>query len=155
MTYFTSGKWIVEVQQEGEKRAKYGNKGLITLSDVLNKEFGKGFSAATLTNIRKFFLTYQDRISEPEVTNFTDKKSQQLVTISSDKPPFYLSWTHYLILVRIDNKDERDFYEMQAMKEGWGKRELKRQYGSSIIMVLPVKQMKQILRRMCWFWSGR
>jgi predicted nuclease of restriction endonuclease-like (RecB) superfamily len=53
--------------------------------------------------------------------------------------------------MRIDNKDERDFYEMQAMKEGWGKRELKRQYGSSIIMVLPVKQMKQILRRMCWF----
>jgi hypothetical protein len=75
MTYFTLGKWIVEVQQEGEERAKYGNKVLITLSDVLNKEFGKGFSVATLTNIRKFFLTYQDRISEPEVTNFTDKKS--------------------------------------------------------------------------------
>jgi predicted nuclease of restriction endonuclease-like (RecB) superfamily len=148
MTYFTLGKWIVEVQQEGEKRAKYGNKVLITLSDVLNKEFGKGFSVATLTNIRKFFLTYQDRISEPEVMNFADKKSQPLVTISSDKPPFYLSWTHYLILMRIDNKDERDFYEMQAMKEGWGKRELKRQYGSSLYERLLIGKDKNDIMKM-------
>jgi predicted nuclease of restriction endonuclease-like (RecB) superfamily len=148
MTYFTLGKWIVEVQQEGEKRAKYGNKVLITLSDVLNKEFGKGFSVATLTNIRKFFLTYQDRISEPEVTNFTDKKSQPLVTISGDKPPFYLSWTHYLILMRIDNKDERDFYEMQAIKEGWGKRELKRQYGSSLYERLLIGKDKNDIMKM-------
>ena len=62
ITYFTLGKWIVEVQQDGESRAQYGKKVLITLSETLNEEFGKGFSVATLTNIRKFYLTYQDRI---------------------------------------------------------------------------------------------
>lgn len=132
MTYYMLGKWIVEVQQAGEKRAKYGKNILKTLSTVLNKEFGKGFSVATLTNIRKFYLTYQDRISEPAVTNFTDNKSQPLVTLFKNDPPFHLSWTHYLILMRIENKDERNFYEMQALKEGWGKRELRRQYGSSL-----------------------
>ena len=132
MTYFTLGKWVVEVQQDGESRAQYGKKVLITLSDVLNKEFGKGFSVATLTNIRKFYLTYQERISETAVTKFATEKSQPLVTNFEKEPPFHLSWSHYLILMRIENKDERNFYEMQSLKEGWGKRELQRQYGSSL-----------------------
>lgn len=132
MTYFTLGKWIVEVQQDGKSRAKYGKNVLKTLSDSLNKEFGKGFSVATLTNIRKFYLTYQDRISEPVVKEFANEKSQPLVTKLEQEPPFHLSWTHYLILMRIDNEEERNFYEMQALKEGWGKRELSRQYGSSL-----------------------
>lgn len=91
MTYFTLGKWIVEVQQDGESRAQYGKKVLITLSKTLNKEFGKGFSVSTLTNIRKFYLTYQDRISEPVVTEFAIEKSQPLVTKLKSKPPFHLS----------------------------------------------------------------
>ena len=132
MTYFTLGKWIVEVQQDGKSRAKYGKSVLKMLSDTLNKEFVKGFSVATLTNIRKFYLTYQDRISEPVVTEFANEKSQPLVTKLEKEPPFHLSWTHYLILMRIDNKEERNFYEMQALKEGWGKRELSRQYESSL-----------------------
>lgn len=132
MTYFTLGKWIVEVQQDGESRAQYGKKVLITLSETLNKEFGKGFSVATLTNMRKFYLTYQNRISEPAVTKFAIEKSQPLVTKLEKEPPFHLSWSHYLILMRIENKEERNFYERQALKEGWGKRELQRQYGSSL-----------------------
>ena len=132
MTYFTLGKWIVEVQQNGKSRGKYGKNILKTLSDSLNKEFGKGFSVATLTNIRKFYLTYQDRISERVVKEFANEKSQPLVTKLEQEPPFHLSWTHYLILMRMDNEEERNFYEMQALKEGWGKRELSRQYGSSL-----------------------
>lgn len=81
MTYFTLGKWIVDVQQDGQTRAKYGKNVLNTLSDRLNKAFGKGFSVSTLTNIRKFYLTYQERISEPVVTEFAVKKSQPPVTI--------------------------------------------------------------------------
>lgn len=132
MTYFTLGKWIVEVQQDGESRAQYGKKVLVTLSETLNKEFGKGFSVATLTNMRKFYLTYQNRISEPAVRKFAIEKSQPLVTKLEKEPPFHLSWSHYLILMRIENKEERNFYERQALKEGWGKRELQRQYGSSL-----------------------
>lgn len=132
MTYFTLGKWIVEVQQEGESRAQYGKKILVTLSETLNKEFGKGFSVETLTNMRKFFLTYKERISEPVVTKFISEKSQPLVTKFDHELPFHLSWSHYMILMRIENAEERNFYEKQALKEGWGKRELQRQYGSSL-----------------------
>lgn len=145
-TYFVLGKWIVDVQQEGAARAKYGKNVLDTLSDRLNRAFGKGFSVSTLTNIRKFYLTYQERISEPAVREFAAKKSQPPVTILQKKPPFRLSWTHYLILMRIADKDERNFYEQQALREGWGKRELSRQYGSSLYERLLVgKDKKKIM----------
>ncbi len=157
MTYFTLGKWIIEVQQGGESRAQYGKKVLVTLSETLNKEFGKGFSVATLTNIRKFYLTYQDRISEPVVTEFAIEKSQPLVTKLKNKPPFHLSWSHYLILMRIESLEERNFYERQAWKEGWGKRELGRQYASSLYerlligkdkdKILEASQKGQIIER--------
>lgn len=147
MTYFTLGKWIVDVQQDGEERAKYGKQVLQILSEALNNEFGKGFSVSTLTNIRKFYLIYQDRISEPVVTEFVLKKSEPAVTKLKKELPFHLSWTHYLILMRIENKDERDFYEMQALKEGWGKRELRRQYNSSLYeRLLLGKEKEKILK---------
>lgn len=147
MTYFTLGKWIVDVQQDGEERAKYGKQVLQILSEALNNEFGKGFSVSTLTNIRKFYLIYQDRISEPVVTEFVLKKSEPAVTKLKKELPFHLSWIHYLILMRIENKDERDFYEMQALKEGWGKRELRRQYNSSLYeRLLLGKEKEKILK---------
>lgn len=147
MTYFTLGKWIVDVQQDGEERAKYGKQVLQILSEALNNEFGKVFSVSTLTNIRKFYLIYQDRISEPVVTEFVLKKSEPAVTKLKKELPFHLSWTHYLILMRIENKDERDFYEMQALKEGWGKRELRRQYNSSLYeRLLLGKEKEKILK---------
>ena len=133
VTYFTIGKWIVEEQQAGASRAQYGKKVLQTLSNALCEEFGKGFSVATLTNIRKFYLTYQDRISEPAVTK------------SEKEPPFCLTWTHYLILMRISDADERKFYEDMAVAEGWGKRELSRQYNSSLYERLLIGKDKQEL----------
>lgn len=126
LTYYTLGEWIVEVQQGGTGRAKYGKKVLETLSNVLNKEFGKGYSVSTLTNIRKFYEIYKERISEPLVTKFLAKNSQPLVTNFADDVPFRLSWTHYLILMRIQNEEERNFYELMAVQENWGKRELSR-----------------------------
>lgn len=116
MTYFTLGKWIVEVQQNGEQRAKYGKKVLETLSVALNQKFGTGYSVATLTNMRKFYQTYQDRISEPLVTKFLNQKSQPLVTIFDEDFPFRLSWSHYLILMRIQDEKERNFYEIESQK---------------------------------------
>lgn len=51
MTYYSLGRWIVETQQMGEKRAKYGSKVIKILSEKLQKEFGKGFSEDTLKNV--------------------------------------------------------------------------------------------------------
>lgn len=147
LTYYTLGKWIVEVQQGGSGRAKYGKRVLETLSDALNHVFGKGYSVSTLTNIRKFYEIYKNRISAPLVTDFAEQNSQPLVTKFGNDVPFRLSWTHYLILMRIQNEDERDFYERLAIQENWGKRELSRQYGSSLYeRMLIGKDKQQILR---------
>lgn len=147
LTYYTLGKWIVEVQQGGSGRAKYGKRVLETLSDALNHAFGKGYSVSTLTNIRKFYKIYKNRISAPMVTDFAEPNSQPLVTKFGNDVPFRLSWTHYLILMRIQNEEERDFYERLAIQENWGKRELSRQYGSSLYeRMLIGKDKQQILR---------
>lgn len=147
LTYYTLGKWIVEVQQGGSGRAKYGKRILETLSDALNHAFGKGYSVSTLTNIRKFYEIYKNRISAPLVTDFSEPNPQPLVTKFGNDVPFRLSWTHYLILMRIQNEDERDFYEQLAIQENWGKRELSRQYGSSLYeRMLIGKGKQQILR---------
>ena len=148
LTFYILGKWIIEVQQSGKNRAKYGENILKVLSDTLNKEFGKGYSVSNLTNMRKFYMTYKDRISEPLVTKLIDEKSQPLVTISDADIPFKLSWTHYLILMRIQDKDERDFYEEFAVRENWGKRELSRQYGSSLYERLLIGKDKQQIMKL-------
>ena len=63
MTYYSLGRWIVEIQQMWQKRAKYGSKVIKILSEKLQEEFGKGFSKDTLKNARKIYLTYKERIS--------------------------------------------------------------------------------------------
>ena len=88
LTYYTLGKWIVEVQQGGSGRAKYGKRVLETLSDALNHAFGKGYSVSTLTNIRKFYEIYKNRISAPMVTDFSEPNSQPLVTKFGNDVPF-------------------------------------------------------------------
>ena len=60
LSYYSLGRWIVEEQQRGAKRAKYGKQILKKLSERLNQEFSKGFSVDTLENMRKFYLVYQD-----------------------------------------------------------------------------------------------
>ena len=119
MTYYALGRWIVEEQQAGEHRAGYGKKVIETLSNRLNAEFGKGFSADTLENARKFYLCYQNRISEAVFRKFTEEKSEAEFRISDEPAPFTLSWSHYLQLMRIKNPDERRFYEIEATKSAW------------------------------------
>lgn len=142
MTFFAIGRWIVEEQQHGKKRAAYGRGVIIRLSEALTKHFGKGFSADTLENARKFYLIYKDRISEPLFRKFAVEKSEPVVR-NSEEAPFLLSWTHYLILMRIKDEKERRFYEIEASAQGWGKRELQRQYGSSLYERLALSRDKQ------------
>ena len=132
MTYYCIGKWIVEEQQKGERRAKYGKHILKVLSDRLNGEFGKGFSVDTLENMRKFYLVYQDRISDNLYRNFVIEKSEKVYRIFEDEKPFLLSWSHYVKLMRIENEVERNFYEIESVKNNWSLPELKRQYGSAL-----------------------
>lgn len=76
MTYYSLGRWIVEEQQQGENRAQYGKKVIKNLSAALAEQFGRGFSADTLENARKFYLNYQERISETVFRKFAVEKSE-------------------------------------------------------------------------------
>jgi predicted nuclease of restriction endonuclease-like (RecB) superfamily len=118
--YWFSGRDIVEAEQQGEKRADYGKAVLNRLSERLQQEFGNGFSVSTLTQMRKFYLTYQ-------IVNHL-QKSHTLRT-KSDIPEFLpnLGWAHYRILMRIDNPDARRFYEIESNKNNWSSRILQRQ----------------------------
>lgn len=124
-TYYEIGRAIVENQQHGEVRAGYGKGVLKQLSQRLNAKFGKGFSVDNLENMRKFYLTYRDTKSET-VSRISDGQ------IRSAYADFTLSWSHYLFLMRIENIDERHFYEMESGKNNWNLRELKRQFNSAL-----------------------
>lgn len=63
-TSFLLGKYIFEEEQQGNERAKYGEKVLDSLSEFLTKEYGRGFSRSNLAGMRKFYMTYRERDTE-------------------------------------------------------------------------------------------
>lgn len=128
ITYFEIGKMIVEEEQKGEDRAKYGKQLLKGLSQRLTKEFGRGFSVTNLKQMRSFYLAYS--------------KGQTL----SDE--FNLSWSHYLMLMRLDNIEERKFYEIEAFKNNWSVRELQRQYDSALYTRLVLSRDKNKVKEL-------
>ena len=110
---------IVEEEQHGANRAAYGSQLLKELSAYLTKNFGKGFSVGNLKNIRQFYRVYsEDQIGETVFSQFGN-----LPAVSTGRK-FYLSWSHYLKLMRIDNIEERHFYEIESVKNDWSLSEL-------------------------------
>ena len=122
-TYFEIGRLIVEDEQHGNIRAEYGKETLKKLSEKLTANYGKGFSVTNLKQMRDFYLTYQIR-----------------QTVSDQ---FTLSYSHYLFLMRIDNLDERKFYEIEAKSSNWSLRELKRQFDSALYERLSLSKDKE------------
>jgi predicted nuclease of restriction endonuclease-like (RecB) superfamily len=139
VTYFEIGRMIVEEEQDGKTRAEYGRGLLKELSTFLEQRFGKGYSVSTLTNARKFYLTYLPSISQTMSTKSAGRKSPALFGRSY---PFTLSWSHYLILMRVENEQERRFYEIEATRQQWTFRQLQRQYGSSLYERLALSRDK-------------
>ena len=127
-TYFEIGKRIVEEEQGGESRAEYGKSLLKLLSVQLINEFGKGFSVDNLENMRRFYLAFQ--------------KSE---TVSRK---FELSWSHYIFLTRIENIDERNFYEIESIENSWSLRELKRQFDTGLFERLRLSSDKQKIKEL-------
>ena len=139
-TYFEIGRIIVEEEQKGKERAEYGKKILEKLSQKLNKEFGRGFSVDNLENMRKFYLTYS--ISETVSRKSISRKSET-VSRKFENIEFQLSWSHYLFLMKIDNLDERKFYEIEAQNNGWSLRELQRQFDTALFERLVLSRDKK------------
>ena len=125
--YFEIGRMIIEEEQNGKNRAAYGKQILQELSEYLTAQFGKGFSVGNLKNIRQFYRVYAcNQIGETVFSQFED------LPVTKTGRRFYLSWSHYLKLMRIDNADERHFYEIEAVKIDWSLSELKRQFNSAL-----------------------
>lgn len=125
--YYEIGKIIVEEEQKGKQRAAYGTQLVNELSVYLTKMYGKGFSVGNLKNIRQFYRVYStDQIGETVFSQF-----ENLPMVDTGRR-FFLSWSHYLKLMRITNIDERHFYEIESVKNDWSLSELKRQYDSSL-----------------------
>lgn len=87
-TYWQIGCLIVEGEQQGESRAAYGKQQLANLSERLRQRFGKGFDVTNLRNMRRFYQLFPIR----------------------DAVRLELSWTHYRILMRIENPKAREWY---------------------------------------------
>lgn len=142
-TYFEIGRIIVEEQQKGEKRAKYGKQIIKELSLKLLSEFGKGFSTRNLEQMRKFYLVYGKK-SLPK----TQTPSAKLKSKKNHITPFQLSWSHYLFLMGIDNIEERKFYEIEAYKNTWSIRELRRQFNSALYERLVLSRDKKGIKKL-------
>ena len=141
--YYEIGRMIVEEEQHGQNRAAYGKEILQELSKYLSEKFGKGFSTTNLKQMRQFYTIYsQDQISQTLSDQF-----KNLPAVSTGRK-FYLSWSHYLKLMRIDNIDERHFYEIESVKNDWSLAELKRQYGSSLYERLALSTNKDKVYRL-------
>ena len=127
-TYFEIGRLIVEEEQNGKSKAEYGQNLIPELSQKLTIEFGKGFSTTNLKQMRTFYLTYS--------------KGQ---TVSDE---FRLSWSHYLMLMRIDNVEERKFYEIETIENSWSLRELQRQFDTSLYERLALSRNKNEVKKL-------
>jgi predicted nuclease of restriction endonuclease-like (RecB) superfamily len=144
LTYFEIGRMVVEEEQGGKKRAGYGENLLKELSEILTKKFGKGFSVDNLENMRKFYLAYgkSETVSRNSAKPISEKTSRKF-TERQSTDSFKLSWSHYLKLMRIDDLNERQFYEIEAFKNNWSVRELQRQYDAALYTRLSISRNKE------------
>jgi predicted nuclease of restriction endonuclease-like (RecB) superfamily len=159
LTNFEIGRRIVEHEQKGAERAAYGKELLKELSAKLSEEFGCGYSAVNLSLMRKFFITWKDRVSGQIFQTVSEKlhagpNKQALPAIPQtapgmlDKPQFTLSWSHYVLLLTIKKPEERSFYEIEAFQSDWSFRELKRQVASCLYERLALSKDKESVRQL-------
>lgn len=118
---WATGRYIVEFEQGGNAKARYGDQLIANLAKDLTRMKGRGFSRSNLIYMRKFYLTFP--------------KSETL--------SHQLTWSHYFELLKCDDPLERHFYMQECIKEGWKVRELKRQINSSLFQRLALSTDKE------------
>ena len=105
LIYWEIGRLIVEEEQHGKERADYGKYLINTLAKRLKKDFGSGYSEPSLWNYRQFYNAF------PILSALRRE----------------LTWTHYRLLMRVENTNARQFYEEECIKSNWSTRALERQ----------------------------
>ena len=155
------GREIVEEEQQGKRRAGYGEALLKDLSARLSTDVGKGWSVRNLEYCRSFYLEYPRLLGEGK-TNAA--RSFSSLALPSDEGPIAnaaraeswrsgrlhpnLSWTHYRMLLRVEKAEARSFYEIEAIKNSWSARELERQFSSLLYERLALSKDKKGLMKL-------
>lgn len=119
--YWNIGKRIVEQEQKGEQKAQYGQYLIKELSQKLTSDFGKGFTSTNLKMMRQFYNTF------PNSHTLCDQ----------------LSWSHYRLLIRIENENARNYYMNESVASTWSVRALERQIGTHYYERLLASKEKQ------------
>ncbi len=157
--YWFIGREIVQVEQQGQQRAEYGERLMEKLAERLALRFGRGFSVPSLRRMRQFYLVYPTGSTLPKNARL-EEKDLNLLGVSGDSKirsallsesssaagrpfPPALSWTHYLLLMRIHDPVARAFYEIEAVRESWSMRELQRQVASHLFERLAKSRDKE------------
>jgi len=115
------GQHIVKFEQEGKERAEYGSDLLSRLSKDLKSLYGEGFGRRNVLDMRRFYLAYP-----------------KWQTVSAK-----LSWSHYVALLAVTDRQSRSFYEKQSLIENWVVRDLERQIDSSLYERLALSRDKK------------
>lgn len=136
------GYYIVEFEQQGKERAKYGSQLLLNLSKRLKVAGVSGCSTTNLKHCRHFYQLYS---SIGQAVPDQLLSSTFIKTLSQN---FRLSWSHYQILMAIDNADERNFYEIEAATNQWSTRELQRQMASALFERLVLSRDTDEIKRL-------
>src|SRR5437867_6118990 len=185
------GREIVEEQQQGHRRAEYGEQLIGDLSERLQADFGRGFAIRNLETFRQFYLEYPSLMLIPHALRaefnapsgtsdaacrkfslsleswakaipnasraFSSKDDAQsaakghTVRSQSWRPGRLhpnLSWTHYRTLLRVEKREARAFYEIEALRNNWAARELERQINSLLYERLALSRDKKGLLRL-------
>jgi len=137
-SYWEVGRRIVEAEQQGKRRAGYGEQLIEQLSADLTVQFGRGFGVNNLENMRRFFLAYpRSEISQTVSGKLgggpASENSQTLsgnLSLTELAQVFTLPWSAYVRLLSVKDDHARRFYEAEALRGGWSVRQLDRQIGS-------------------------
>ncbi len=119
--YWHIGERIFNEEQQGKDRADYGNYLIKYLSEQLQPEYGSGFSVRQLERYRQFYRTFP---------NASTLRTQ-------------LSWSHYKLLLSIDNEDKREYYIAETAKNNWSVRQMERQINSQLFERLLLSNDKE------------
>lgn len=125
------GKYIIEYEQAGNKKAEYGSELLRRLSKDLNAIHGKGFGISNLQYMRLFYLKYPKFIKSVKPSTKIHQTSGKL------------SWSHYCELLSVSDDLARMFYKKQSEKENWSVRELQRQIDAALFQRLALSKNKK------------
>ena len=149
------GQRIVEEEQNGASRAKYGKHVIEVASAALTEEFGKGFSETNIMNFKKFYLKFKELTIPQTVSEEFKKQKQQTLSdeLSShfqkgQTPPAQfelrlLPWSHYERLIRVEDKKAREWYAKEAFEQGWSFRTLNRNINTLYYERLLMSKKKQ------------